>query len=153
MSTRDLDRLFNPRSVAVVGASFKSRGHWRAPIAFLQAQGFGGRIFPVNPKYDEIAGLTCYPELSMLPEAPDIVVIAVAAPMVPAMLSAAGARGAGFAIVFSAGFAEAGEDGAERQALLAKVARDAGVVLIGPNCQGMMNMSTPSMWVLVHPTG
>ena len=143
MTRRDLTCLFSPQSVAVVGASANPAAIGGQPIAFLQAQGFAGEIYPVNPKYTEVAGLTCYPALSDLPKAPDIVVVAVAAPMVADTIRAAGARGAGFTIVFSAGFAEAGGDGAERQAALAETAREAGVTLVGPNCQGMMNMAIP----------
>ena len=143
MTGRDLTRLFAPESIAIVGASANPAAIGGQPIAFLQAQGFAGRIYPVNPKYPEVAGLPCYPALADLPEAPDIVVVAVSAALVPETITAAGAIGARFAIVFSAGFAEAGAEGAQRQRALADLARESGVTLVGPNCQGMMNISVP----------
>ena len=98
MTGRDLTRLFAPESIAIVGASANPAAIGGQPIAFLQAQGFAGRIYPVNPKYPEVAGLPCYPALADLPEAPDIVVVAVSAALVPETITAAGAIGARFAI-------------------------------------------------------
>lgn len=119
MSGRDLDRLFTPRSIAVVGASANPAAIGGQPIVFLRQQGFSGRIYPVNPKYQDIAGLRCYAGLTDLPEAPDVVVVAVSAALVPDAIVAAGEVGAGFAIVFSAGYAEAGSEGAQKQRDLA----------------------------------
>lgn len=143
MSGRNLDRLFAPESIAIVGASANPAAIGGQPIAFLQQQGFAGRVYPVNPKYEEVAGLRCYSSLADVPEAPDVVVVAVSAALAPEAIAAAGKVGARFAIVFSAGFAEAGPEGAQKQKELAELARKSGVTLIGPNCQGMMNISVP----------
>ena len=69
MSTFDL--FFKPRSIAVIGASQDLASISGQPIAHLKAKGFGGRILPVNPRYDEVAGYTCYPDVASLPVAPD----------------------------------------------------------------------------------
>lgn len=139
---RDLARLFTPRSIAIVGASANLNSIGGQPIKHLQAHGYAGQIYPVNPKYDEIAGLRCYPSLADLPAAPDVVVVAVAARLVEPVIEQVGAKGTPFAIVFSSGFAETGTDGHAAQQRLLDVAKAAGVTLIGPNCQGLMNISS-----------
>jgi acyl-CoA synthetase (NDP forming) len=135
------ERFFNPRSVAVIGASQDLASISGQPIAHLRAKNYAGRILPVNPRYSEIAGLTCYPDVASLPEAPDVAVIAVAAKRVPDALSELGRKGCRFAVILSSGFAEAGEEGAQAQRRLAEIAREHGMEVIGPNCQGYMNIS------------
>jgi acyl-CoA synthetase (NDP forming) len=135
------ERFFNPRSVAVIGASQDLASISGQPIAHLRAKDYAGRILPVNPRYSEIAGLTCYPDVASLPEAPDVAVIAVAAKRVPDALSELGRKGCRFAVILSSGFAEAGEEGAQAQRRLAEIAREHGMEVIGPNCQGYMNIS------------
>lgn len=138
---RSLDHLFSPRSVAIVGATANLDAIGGQPIRHLQAKAFSGRIYPVNPRYEEIAGLRCYPDLASLPETPDLVVVAVAARLVRAVVETATARGVPAIIIFSSGFAESGEDGARVQAELRALADAAGTVLVGPNCQGFMNIA------------
>jgi acyl-CoA synthetase (NDP forming) len=135
------ERFFNPRSVAVIGASQDLSSISGQPIAHLQAKGYGGRIFPVNPRYQEVAGLVCYPDIPSLPAAPDVAVVAVAARRVPDTLAELGKKGCRFAVILSSGFAEAGEEGAQAQRMLAEIARAYGMAVIGPNCQGYMNIS------------
>jgi acyl-CoA synthetase (NDP forming) len=137
---KNFDRLFNPRSVAVVGASQDLASISGQPIAHLRAKGFPGKIYPVNPRYDEVAGLRCYPDLRSLPEAPDVMVVAVAAKRVPEAMRQAGERGVPFAVILTSGFAEAGEEGRQAQRELAEIARACGIHVIGPNCQGFMNI-------------
>ncbi|MCH8504950.1 MAG: acetate--CoA ligase family protein [Ectothiorhodospiraceae bacterium] len=138
---RGMDRLFTPRSVAVVGASSNPAAIGGQPIKHLRDRNFAGALYPINPKYEEIAGLKCYPDLQALPEAPDLIVVAVAAHMVIDVIRQAGARGVPFAIVFSSGFAETGADGEQAQVALREAAAAAGVTVIGPNCQGLMNVA------------
>ncbi|HET7035647.1 MAG TPA: CoA-binding protein, partial [Thermomicrobiaceae bacterium] len=109
-ATHPLYPLFYPRAVAVVGASPKG-GYGLSVIRALTALDFAGRIYPVNPNYDEIAGLPAYPELGALPEPVDAVAIAVPSRAVPGVVRQAIAAGAGSGIAFGSGFAEAGEDG------------------------------------------
>jgi acyl-CoA synthetase (NDP forming) len=135
------ERFFNPRSVAVIGASQDLSSISGQPIAHLKAKGYAGQIFPVNPRYQEVAGLVCYPDLASLPAAPDVAVVAVAAKRVPDTLAELGKKGCRFAVILSSGFAEAGEEGAQAQRKLAEIARAYDMAVIGPNCQGYMNVS------------
>ncbi|MDN7140046.1 acetate--CoA ligase family protein [Pseudomonas sp. JQ170] len=139
MSTFDL--FFTPRSVAVIGASQDLASISGQPIAHLKAKGFAGQVLPVNPRYDEVAGYRCYPDVASLPVTPDVAVIAVGAKRVPDALQALGSKGCRFAVILSSGFAEAGEQGAEAQRALTAIARSYGMQVIGPNCQGYMNIS------------
>lgn len=139
MSTFDL--FFNPRCIAVIGASQDLASISGQPIAHLQSKAFSGQILPVNPRYTEVAGLTCYPDVASLPVVPDVAVIAVGAQRVPAVLTDLGAKGCRFAVILSSGFAEAGEEGAEAQRHITAIARSFGMHVTGPNCQGYMNVS------------
>lgn len=141
MSMKNFDRLFSPRSVAVIGASQDLSSISGQPIAHLRAKGFAGTIYPVNPRYPEVAGLTCYPSIAALPEAPDVAVIAVAAKRVSDTMRELADRKVPYAVVLSSGYAEAGQEGREAQGALARQASDAGVHLVGPNCQGYMNIA------------
>ena len=132
-----LDALLAPRSVAVVGASSDASRIGGRPIAYMLARGFKGAILPVNPNRATIQGLTAYPSVADLPEAPDAAIVAVPAASVHAELEALGRRGVKAAILFSAGFAETGEQ--EAQDRLTDVARRHGMRLLGPNCLGLFN--------------
>lgn len=135
------NQFFNPRSIAVVGASQDLTSISGQPIAHLRARGYAGQILPVNPRYTEVAGYTCYPDAASLPVAPDVAVIAVAAKRVAGALADLGRRGCPFAVILSSGFAESGEEGARAQREIAATAREFGMCVIGPNCQGYMNIS------------
>jgi len=134
-------RLFNPRAIAVVGASGDPRRIGGQPVKILQETGYRGAIYPVNPKYSEAHGLRCYPDLASLPGACDLALIAVNAAAVPAVIRDCGRAGVPFAIVFSAGFRETGPDGVELEQELKTAAREAGVRVVGPNCIGIMNLN------------
>jgi acetyltransferase len=109
-------------------------------IANLQRFGYGGRIVPVNPKYTEILGLPCYPDLDAAPQAVDTVVIAIPAEHVPRVLADAVDRGVRGAVILSSGFAEAGPTGRQRQAALQRLADERGLLICGPNCYGVFNV-------------
>jgi len=130
----DLNRLFFPNSVALVGASpdpAKLGG-----IVLRNLMGLKGRVYPVNPRYDEILGLRSYPSLADLPEAVDLSVIMRPAAEVPGILEAH--RGtARFALIVSAGFAEVGAGGLQQE--IVRIGREAGIRLVGPNCLGIFN--------------
>ena len=134
------DRLFSPRSIAVVGASTDESSTSGQPIRFLRVHGYAGAVYPVNPRYDRVGGHRAYPDISSLPEVPDLALVAVAARRVPGALRQLGGKGVKFVIVVSSGFAEAGADGLAAQAELVEIAAGHGMRLIGPNCQGMMNI-------------
>ncbi|MEO8656756.1 MAG: CoA-binding protein, partial [Ramlibacter sp.] len=116
MQTRDrLDRLLHPRSVAVIGASDDPLRIGGRPIAYMLSQGFAGRIMPVNPGRATVQGLPAYPSVAALPETPDAAIVAVAAKAAVQVVADLAGRGTAAAIVFSAGFAEAGPDGEATQ--------------------------------------
>ena len=128
-----------PASVAVVGASQRMTRATRV-VANLQRFGYAGRIFPINPRYADVLGLPCYPELASTPERADSVVVAIPAEHVPDVLRAAVAAGVRGAVVLSSGFAEAGPEGQRRQAELEQLASDHGLLICGPNCYGVFNI-------------
>ena len=134
-------RLFNPRGIAVVGASADPRRIGADPVRILQETGYRGAIYPVNPKYPELRGLRCYPDLAALPSPCDLAIVAVNAAAVPAVLRECGRAGIPYAIVFSAGFREIGTAGMALERELQSAARAAGVRVVGPNCIGMMNLN------------
>lgn len=137
----DLDLLFRPRAVAVVGATETAGAVGSQVIEHLIHHGYSGTIYPINPKYQTVHGRACYPDLAALPETPDLVAVAVPAAHVAAVIEAAGRKGIAFAVVFASGFAETGAEGLKLQAELAAAARRANVRVIGPNCQGVMNIA------------
>src|SRR6185503_19801444 len=100
-----------------------------------------GRLYPVNPRYQEVGGVKCYPALADVPETPDLALILVKALRVADVLRQCGAKGVPYVIIFSSGFAEMGGEGARLQQELAAIAREAGIGVIGPNCQGMINVA------------
>src|SRR5258706_14781336 len=104
---KNFDRLFTPRSIAVIGASQDLSSISGQPIAHLRAKGYAGKIYPVNPRYPEVAGLVCYPSIAALPETPDVAVIAVAARRVPDTMRELAERKVPCAVVLSSGYAEA----------------------------------------------
>ena len=134
-----LGRLLNPRSVAVIGASDDALRIGGRPIAYMRSQGFSGRLMPVNPNRTQIQGLRAFASVAALPETPDVAIVAVAAHLAPQVVADLGARGTPAAIVFSAGFAEMGEDGERLQRRMVEAARAHGVRLLGPNSLGVLN--------------
>ena len=134
-----LGPLMKPASIAVVGASQRMSRATRV-VANLQRFGYAGRIFPINPKYAEVLGVPCYPDLASTPEPADSVVVAIPAEQVPAVLTAAVDCGVRAAVVLSSGFAEAGAPGRQRQAELERLATECGLLICGPNCYGVFNI-------------
>lgn len=134
-----LDRLLRPRSIAILGASEDSAKINGRPLKFLLDKGYAGRILPVNPKYESIAGLRCYPSLGAVEEPVDLAIIAVPAAAVLEGLEQCVAKGVGAAVVFSSGFGEMGEAGREMERRLVETARATGLRLCGPNTLGFMN--------------
>ena len=133
-----LDPLVKPRSVAIVGATDRV-GPGRSVVESLGAIGFTGAIYPVNPKYQTVLNHVCYPSLTDLPEAPDVVVFSIRKPLLPEQVRLAVKRGARAAVIYDAGFAELGEEGARQQAEIAGLCREAGMPVSGPNCMGILN--------------
>jgi acyl-CoA synthetase (NDP forming) len=134
----ELERFFEPKSVAIVGVS---KGGFRfGGMSFLrklQEAGFPGKIYPINPKAEELGGLRAYPNLSSLPEVPDLGIVCVAARLVPSVLEECGRVGLRHIHVLTAGFREtATKEGIELEAQIRSIARENGLLVIGPNCMG-----------------
>ena len=134
-----LDRMFSPRSIAVIGASKTVGKVGYLTLSNLVQSGFQGPIVPVNSAGGELLGLTVYKQLADYPDAIDLVVIAVPAEMVPAAASEAVAKKAGAVVVVASGFKEAGPEGRALEDELIAICRRGGVRLLGPNCLGVIN--------------
>ncbi len=135
-----IDKMLNPKSVAVVGATPRMQYGGRFLNAMLKAQD-RVNIYPVNPRYDEIMGIRSYPSVSDLPEAPDLVGIVVPYHQVLNLLQESHAKGAKSAIVVSAGFSERDvDDRRDLQAEVGAFARESGLRICGPNCLGVANV-------------
>ncbi|MGH7796756.1 MAG: acetate--CoA ligase family protein [Candidatus Binatia bacterium] len=136
----------NPRSVAIIGASQRGASAVnREPrgnrvIRNLRSFGYPGRIIAINPKYSEVMDCPCYADLAAVPEPVDCVILAVPNQHVPDLLDSAAEAGVRAAIVFSAGFAETGPQGEQRQARLETLSRERGFLICGPNCYGILNV-------------
>ena len=126
----DLDRFFNPRAIAIVGASQDLNTISGQPLKFLKSHGYTGALYPVNPRHAEVAGVKCHARLADLPETPDLALILVNAARVPEVLRQCGEKGVPYVIIFSSGFAETGGTGAALQSELIAIARE-GLVRIG----------------------
>lgn len=132
-------KLLAARTIAIVGASSDPTKLTGRPIAYMRRLGFGGKIFPVNPSRETIQGLKSYPSLSAIDEVVDLVIVATAANQVRQVIEEGIAAGVGGFVVFSAGFAEVGAEGAAWQSELSALARKHGVPIVGPNCIGIIN--------------
>ncbi|MBS0293273.1 MAG: acetate--CoA ligase family protein [Proteobacteria bacterium] len=141
-STHRLEPLLNPASIAIVGASSDPARIGGMPLAHLTRFGYAGQIYPINPKYGEVFGLRCWPDIESLPAAPDLVVLAIAAPDVLPMLRRCAAGGVRAVIVYAAGFAEEGARGAALQAELQAYVATTDMVVAGPNAMGFANLNT-----------
>ena len=140
-----IHKMVNPRSIAVVGATERMQYGGRFLSSVLRARD-RVRVYPVNPRYEELMGVRCYPSVGDLPESPDLVGIIVPYHRVIPVLKESADKGAGSAIVISAGFAERGVD--ERRDLqeeLGELARKTGVRISGPNCLGLANLKS-NIW-------
>jgi len=132
----NLDYVFNPRSIAFVGAT-QAKIKWGFVVFNnLVAGGYEGKIYPVNPGHKELLGMPCYPSVRDVPGDVDLAVFTVPAAAVLSAIDDCAAKGVKAALVISAGFGELGPEGAAREAELVRKAEEAGMVLVGPNCQG-----------------
>ena len=133
-------RLFYPRAIAVVGASSAAGKLGHMILANLVNRGFSGPVYPVNPSESSILGLKAYPDLEAIPEPIDLVVVAVPGGAVVGVVEQATARGVPAAIIVSAGFSETNStEGKVAEERIRRLARDASMAIIGPNCQGVLS--------------
>ena len=137
-SWSSLRPLLRPRGIAVVGASADTDKFTGRIIPSLQACGYAGAIYPVNPRYERLGNLPCYPSPGDVPDPCDLAIIAVPARHVVAVTRQAAERGVGAAVILSAGFDEIGGEGLRRSAALrALVTGPDGIRIYGPNCPGL----------------
>jgi acetate---CoA ligase (ADP-forming) len=147
-----LDRVLRPKSVAIVGASPDRSKFGGKVMNFLRRHSYSGRVIPINPRYEEIDGWPCYPDVASIPaDTPlDAVLVAVPRQQAAEVVRESGRRGAAVAVVFTSGFAEAGGIGDALQAELLSNAAENGVRVLGPNSFGFINFAdrvtaTPSI--------
>jgi len=153
-AARNLERLFSPRSVAVIGASRNADKVGHIVLASILDGGFPGQVYAINPREEEILGLQVHSSLGDVPGDVDLVVVAIPAQHVPDVLREAADKGVGAAVVLSGGFREAGRADLEKQ--LADVARTEGLRILGPNCQGLNYLPSKlraSFWFPPVPIG
>ena len=132
------ESFFNPKSVAIVGASQQKGKVGYEILKNMIDAGFEGKIFPINPKAQSIEGLKCHPDVESIGETPALVIIIIPAKIVPAIMQQCAKIGVKSVIIITAGFKEVGEEGRELEKKISQIAKQAGMRLIGPNCLGLI---------------
>ena len=147
-----IHHMLNPRSIAVVGASPRMAYGGRMLAAALKASE-RVTVYPVNPRYEEVQGIKCYPSVTSLPETPDVVCVVVSSGQVIDVLNESHRKGTKAAVVISAGFSERGtQEGRDLQGQVATFARESGLRISGPNCLGLANVKD-DIWVSASSRG
>jgi len=137
-----LDLFFNPRSVAIIGASREKGKVGYEILRNMIAAEFPGDIYPVNPKADTIEGLKCFPNLDSIGSAPDLVIIVIPAKFVPSVMEDCAKIGVKAVVVITAGFKEVGAEGLALEKKIVQIARQSGIRVIGPNCLGVIETTS-----------
>jgi len=127
----------------VIGASQKAGSVGRVVLENILNSGYGGEVYAVNPSHEKVFGLRCYPSVLQLPQVPDLAIIMIPANAVREVLEECGSKGIRAAIIISAGFKESGREGYRRETALYETARKHGIRVMGPNCLGLADTSTP----------
>ncbi|MGD0849322.1 acetate--CoA ligase family protein [Bradyrhizobium sp.] len=138
-----LKAALDPRSIAIIGASENPNKVGGRPVHYLDKFGFKGRIFPINPSRSEVQGHRCYKSLSDLPEAPEMVIVAVAGDNAIGVVEECAAHGVKVAVVMASGFGEVDAvAGKAKERRMVEAAHRAGMRIVGPNSQGLANFGT-----------
>ena len=143
-----LDKLFQPASVAVIGASADPRKTAGRPVAYLRKHGYPGQILPVNPKVAQIDGLPCYPDIASLPCVPDVAIVLLGAERAHLAVRELAEMGCAAAIVLASGYTETGAEGEQRQQQLLRAAGK--MRILGPNTIGLVNLTAS---IVLSPSG
>ncbi len=138
---QDVQHIIHPRSIAIVGASADPRSFGGFVQGNLDRFGYSGALHLVSRSSDDINGRPCVKTVDALPEGIDLAVLAIPESGVLDAVKALAARRCKAAVLFASGYAEAGEEGQHKQAELARVAQEAGIWLVGPNCMGFTNLA------------
>ena len=150
MSTHNLDKIFKPRSVGIIGASGKKGSIGYALIDNLRRGGYEGEVFPINPNRRTIGGMTAYRSIGDVKQPIDLAVVATPISTVPSIIRGCAQIGVGGAIVISAGGKEVGEKGREIEAKIKDEAERGGIRIIGPNCAGVICSATSLYATFAH---
>jgi acetate---CoA ligase (ADP-forming) len=155
MSRGDVSPFFHPASVAVIGASESPEKLGHEILKNLAEGGFPGALYPINPKSPSILGFACFKNVKDVPDQVDLAVIIIPARMVPQAIRDCGEKGVKGAVIITGGFSEAGEEGAALQQEVVRIAKEYGVRVVGPNCQGVNNPYHPlcASWPLLTHQG
>ena len=137
MPNKNLDSLFTTRSIAVFGASDRAGSVGSVVFSNLIKAGFEGDLVAINPKYKEVMGKPCFPDINAVPHDVDLAVFATPAKFVPGMIRECGKKGVKNAVILSAGFREIGGEGVKLEHDLIVAAKEAGIRFVGPNCVGI----------------
>jgi acyl-CoA synthetase (NDP forming) len=138
-----VSQMFEPRSVAIVGASDRSGNLGGDTVRRLIKFRFPGPVWPVNPNATTVAGLPCYASVAAIPGVPDLVILAIPASGLMETIAECAAAGIRYGVAYAGGLGEAGGEGAELQKSIARLCRDTGFLLCGPNCVGFINATLP----------
>lgn len=139
MPIKTLDKIFRPKRIALIGVSNNPDSVAGIALKNLVGGGFQGVVYPINPKYEAVMGISCYPDIKSVPKTPDLAVIATSGHRVPQLIRECGEAGVLGIIIMSAGFKEAGEEGRKlEEQVKAEVAKYDGMRVIGPNCLGII---------------
>ncbi|MBE2193702.1 MAG: acetate--CoA ligase family protein [Anaerolinea sp.] len=138
-----LESFFQPKSVAVIGASANPDKLGYAVLKNALDSGYAGKIYPINPKAGNILGCPAFASVEDIPETPDLAVVVIPYPQVPSALESCGRKGIGSVVIISAGFREAGYEGMKRETEVIQIAKRYGIRVIGPNCLGVIDTFTP----------
>lgn len=136
---KKIDIIFNPESIAIIGASADPAKPGGTPVSSLVENGFRGNVYPVNPRYEKIGGLKCYPSIEFVPGEVDVAIIAVPANRVVNVLHECARKKVKAVIVLTSGFSEVGNSGREMQEEIVRLTKESGMLLCGPNSQGIFN--------------
>jgi acetyltransferase len=134
-----LEAIFNPKTVAVIGATEQPGSVGRTMLWNLISSPFGGTVYAVNPKRHNVLGIKAYPSVTSIPEPVDLAILVTPASSIPEIVRECVACGVKGAIIISAGFKEVGEQGAALEAEVLAAAGNGRMRIIGPNCLGVMN--------------
>ena len=139
MAIKTLDKIFRPKRIALIGVSNNPDSVAGIALKNLVGGGFQGVVYPINPKYEAVMGISCYPDIKSVPKTPDLAVIATAGHRVPGLIRECGEAGILGIIIMSAGFKESGDAGRKlEEQVKAEVAKYEGMRVIGPNCLGII---------------
>jgi len=134
-----MKEILEPDSIAIVGAAREEGKLGNIVLRNIISSGFKGKIYPINPKADEILGLRCYKSVKDIEDDVELAIFLVKGPLVPPILKEAAEKGVKAAIIISAGFKEIGKEGAELERQVVDIVKEYGIRVLGPNCLGVIN--------------